>query len=345
MVAGRSQIGGGATANATDIATGATTSGCKGEFAGQFVKWTAASKVRVQTPVKTSCAFGGQAANVAKLKSLGVEGAYDFTGLVLQQGDQGDAVKALQEFLASQGFFKSADGCTGYFGQQTRLALMNWQAKNGLPQTGVMGTLSLEVYNAIMEEQLQRITKLEQAALKAAAQRSAATATATKKAAVAAPATTPTPAPKSSPAAQPSLSLPTLGKQALQNLTLRPGALGASRPLAMPLPQGSMAAAMGMAALAGASAMVIGMMLYRQALLRKQRSTKTTAELESDRELQRERWKKTLLDDRVGGPAPDSSEELGEPFVPEDGAPWEKSVLTAKRDVSDSLSKGSAAEN
>lgn len=53
----------------------------------------------------------------------------------LKLGDRGVDVTELQKILIAGGFLKSE--ATGYFGTLTKLALMKWQAKNGLPVTGL----------------------------------------------------------------------------------------------------------------------------------------------------------------------------------------------------------------
>jgi len=59
----------------------------------------------------------------------------------LAQGAQGDDVRALQEFLQSEGMF--AGVATGYFGPLTAGALANWQGNNGLERAGIFGPKSM----------------------------------------------------------------------------------------------------------------------------------------------------------------------------------------------------------
>jgi hypothetical protein len=64
----------------------------------------------------------------------------------LMLGSKGDDVSALQQFLMDQGFTIQA-GATGYFGPQTKAALVLWQVKNNIAMessagSGIFGPLS-----------------------------------------------------------------------------------------------------------------------------------------------------------------------------------------------------------
>lgn len=63
----------------------------------------------------------------------------------LKSGHKGDDVKALQEFLQTNGHMNASS--TGYFGPMTREALKKWQKANSLPSTGFFGPLSRDIIN------------------------------------------------------------------------------------------------------------------------------------------------------------------------------------------------------
>ncbi len=74
-------------------------------------------------------------------------GCYAFTQ-DLTIGSQGADVTALQNYLATGGYFKVA--ATGYFGPITQSAVAAWQAANGVtPSAGYFGALSRAKYNAV----------------------------------------------------------------------------------------------------------------------------------------------------------------------------------------------------
>lgn len=76
---------------------------------------------------------------------------FDYTGAgsetptgVLQRGEVGEDVKALQKALVSLGynlgtFGPDKDGCDGEFGKATETAVKAFQRDHGLPQTGIWG--------------------------------------------------------------------------------------------------------------------------------------------------------------------------------------------------------------
>lgn len=64
----------------------------------------------------------------------------------LQEGDSGNDVVELQKILITDGLL---DGqATGYFGLQTKNALMNWQSKNNISMTGYFGNISRAYFNS-----------------------------------------------------------------------------------------------------------------------------------------------------------------------------------------------------
>lgn len=62
----------------------------------------------------------------------------------LRQGLSGDDVKTLQTLLASDLSVYPEGLVTGFFGQKTAAAVRRFQKKNGLPQVGQVGPLTLE---------------------------------------------------------------------------------------------------------------------------------------------------------------------------------------------------------
>ena len=63
-------------------------------------------------------------------------------GVKLQQGSEGDAVRALQKRLKTLGYLKeSADGS---YGEKTKAAVLAFQTNNGLKATGIAGTDTLD---------------------------------------------------------------------------------------------------------------------------------------------------------------------------------------------------------
>jgi hypothetical protein len=57
----------------------------------------------------------------------------------LQRGDESEQVKAMQILLSGRGYSVGKDGCDGEFGNNTYLALMAFQGKNGLTKDGICG--------------------------------------------------------------------------------------------------------------------------------------------------------------------------------------------------------------
>lgn len=107
-----------------------------------------AGTVRAQTPTIESLLAQIQALQVQiqALQGGGQTGAgcYMFSR-DLTVGSQGADVTALQNFLATKGFFSVM--ATGYFGPITQSAVAGWQAANGvMPAVGYFGPLSRSAY-------------------------------------------------------------------------------------------------------------------------------------------------------------------------------------------------------
>lgn len=74
--------------------------------------------------------------------------AFQFTS-DLELGAQSDAVTELQNRLTSEGVYSGP--VTGYFGQLTLAGVKAYQAKYGLPKTGLVGPMTREKLNAALE--------------------------------------------------------------------------------------------------------------------------------------------------------------------------------------------------
>jgi len=85
-------------------------------------------------------------ATAAVLTASAQSANYNFTQN-LTVGSSGPSVTALQELLASKGFFTVTP--TGYFGAITKAAVAAWQASAGLPSTGFFGPLSRAAVNSM----------------------------------------------------------------------------------------------------------------------------------------------------------------------------------------------------
>ncbi len=90
---------------------------------------------------------------LALIASTGVANAvsgYVFSNY-LTIGSKGADVSALQNWLISQGYdipaISSGAAQTGYFGQQTKMAVVKYQASVGLPNTGFVGPLTVAKLN------------------------------------------------------------------------------------------------------------------------------------------------------------------------------------------------------
>ncbi len=66
----------------------------------------------------------------------------------LKKGDEGDAVKAMQQVLIEKGYLKTE--ATGFFGSATESAVMKFQADNKLTADGVVGAATLKALNATL---------------------------------------------------------------------------------------------------------------------------------------------------------------------------------------------------
>lgn len=75
-----------------------------------------------------------------------ISAAVEYQPRVLQKGMSGSDVAALQRKLTSLGYMTS-DNCTGYFGPITKAALISYQRKSGLPQTGIADSNVLRSLN------------------------------------------------------------------------------------------------------------------------------------------------------------------------------------------------------
>lgn len=77
---------------------------------------------------------------------------YDYTGAdsetptgVLQRGEVGEAVKAMQEALMGLGYDLGKWGADGEFGKATENAVKAFQRDHGLPETGIWGPAAQEI--------------------------------------------------------------------------------------------------------------------------------------------------------------------------------------------------------
>ena len=67
----------------------------------------------------------------------------------LSRGDQGDEVTALQQFLAGDSTIYPQGLVTGYYGSLTVAAVMRFQARYGISQTGTVGPLTMAQINSL----------------------------------------------------------------------------------------------------------------------------------------------------------------------------------------------------
>jgi hypothetical protein len=65
-----------------------------------------------------------------------VQAAVHLESRVLQKGQRGEDVRALQKDLTERGYM-TANNCTGYYGPITKAAVLKYQSDNGLPCTGM----------------------------------------------------------------------------------------------------------------------------------------------------------------------------------------------------------------
>ncbi|MCA1993810.1 MAG: peptidoglycan-binding protein, partial [Coleofasciculus sp. S288] len=79
--------------------------------------------------------------------ALGVLGMARQASALIQHGDRGTEVTALQERLKELGYFKA--NATGYYGGITKAAVRQFQQERGLTPDGIVGTQT----QAALEEQ------------------------------------------------------------------------------------------------------------------------------------------------------------------------------------------------
>ncbi|HUY05107.1 MAG TPA: peptidoglycan-binding domain-containing protein [Candidatus Paceibacterota bacterium] len=99
---------------------------------------TAAAPVSVTVPAQTPTAPTAVAVPVAP--------AYVFTA-DLKPGSSGAEVTALQKFLAAQGLLSATPN--GYYGPQTKAAVMQFQSAHGVSQLGIVGPATRAALNRI----------------------------------------------------------------------------------------------------------------------------------------------------------------------------------------------------
>jgi peptidoglycan hydrolase-like protein with peptidoglycan-binding domain len=103
---------------------------------------TSAQTTSVEAQIQTLL----QQVNVLQAQLTNASQPLGFTS-DLSNGAKGFEVTGLQQILISQGFLRIISP-TGYFGQMTRLAVMDWQRANGLPPVGRIGPLSRAILNS-----------------------------------------------------------------------------------------------------------------------------------------------------------------------------------------------------
>ena len=74
----------------------------------------------------------------------------DMINRQLEVGDRGTDVSAMQAFFATDVSIYPQGLVTGYFGFLTKVAVANFQSRNGLPSVGRVGPMTLPVLNAQM---------------------------------------------------------------------------------------------------------------------------------------------------------------------------------------------------
>lgn len=78
--------------------------------------------------------------------------------LNLQLGSTGSEVKLLQQTLKNLKFFPQGQSTTSYFGQVTRTAVIAFQKKYGIQQTGTVGTLTRAMLSKVINNQSTTMT-------------------------------------------------------------------------------------------------------------------------------------------------------------------------------------------
>ena len=82
------------------------------------------------------------------LTFLSVQAAYAYSNVTLKSGMRGDTVSVLQKDLKTLGFMDINP--TGYFGDITKTAVVNFQKKQGLKTDGIAGTQTLGKMDKLM---------------------------------------------------------------------------------------------------------------------------------------------------------------------------------------------------
>ena len=125
--------------------------------------FAALTSAQIQAIVSLLTSFGVPAATVSNVQSI-LNGTGPTTnaggGSTIMQvhpgdcafttdlsiGSTGPSVECLQNYLTQNGCPVPA-GATGYFGSETKAAVICWQAAHGLPSSGYFGTMSRGVYS------------------------------------------------------------------------------------------------------------------------------------------------------------------------------------------------------
>ncbi|WP_304458505.1 peptidoglycan-binding domain-containing protein, partial [Alicyclobacillus sendaiensis] len=113
-------------------------------FGGMFAIWHAVAKSPVATVAKVQSAKSAHTGTTRVTSATGratVRTVATADPVVLEQGDQGSKVIALQQALSALGFFNYA--ITGTYGPITAAAVEAFQAAEGLTPTGVVDERTL----------------------------------------------------------------------------------------------------------------------------------------------------------------------------------------------------------
>ncbi|TDY45266.1 putative peptidoglycan binding protein [Alicyclobacillus sacchari] len=137
-------------------------------FGGFFAIWHAiagGASAQVNTTLAKSVAHPSTGSATGTIRTISKHVAND---IVLQFGDTGTKVKALQQQLASLGFFSYV--ATGDYGSITESAVSAFQSSVGLPATGTVDRKTLQaLQKAVQEQRMQRLQN-QQTAQKQSAQ-------------------------------------------------------------------------------------------------------------------------------------------------------------------------------
>ena len=90
----------------------------------------------------------------------------------LKIGSKGDAVKKMQELLIANGYNCGSDGADGVFGNETHMALLNFQTAHNLTPDGVYGEKSKAVLEGLKVEEKKfpfKLTTIKTAAIRSGA--------------------------------------------------------------------------------------------------------------------------------------------------------------------------------